>query len=1162
VTKQSDKLIAKYDIAERTLRHLDEALASRGFSREITGVPDSIIETGIVAEESIGELRAFFDAINSGEAYAKALLLIKSKDDGFRSFRVEAEAVVSEAAEPASAIITYSDVTLQREEAVYEKWRQSLALLPTEQIAILEVNLSSDLYRNMEGGLIERYFDSRTMKFDERMKDFVQRRVYPEDVDKFMTVVNRERLIYGFYDGIKAITIAFRATGDDMELRWLSLTMQLAEYPDSTDIKLYMIFQDIDKQKRGELLLRERSEIDPLTKVLNRAAFIERVESAIAEKPESRHAFIIIDIDHFKKVNDLFGHVVGDKALFEIVQDLKSALRQDDLLGRLGGDEFVIFLRNMPPCDTVVEKRAEQICTLMRHRIEGKIEISGSLGIALYPRDGSVFSDLYDCADAALYQTKGHGRGGFSFYRHGMKHAGSVLYGLKGMSESCEWDSSACKEQLTLPADDAEFGEEILAELSRLHYVSEYDSLTGFYNRTTFLKKAEELISAEPRDSFIVAYFDIDGFKAVNDLYGYAEGDRLLLKIAESVRRALGDTGIYSRITADKFAMVVPNDAAVLQLFSCSRDGGQMECGLPFEVKTSMGLYIVDDPTLRAEAMLDRAALAEKTVKGRFDRLYAYYDHEMLEALLREQEIVSEMESALESGQFDIYFQPQYNNITGRISGAEVLVRWMHPTKGIIYPNDFIPIFEKNGFISRLDEFVWERACSCLKKWNSAGWNSIPISVSVNVSRHDIFQSDLVEKLKSLIKKYELPTFMLKLEITETAFVEDSKRLIDVVKRLQKEGFFIEMDDFGSGYSSLNALKNVPVDILKLDMSFLTDDEGTGRGGNILNSIMRMAKWLRLPVVAEGVETKEQADYLRSIGCDYVQGYYYSQPMSVPEFERLIKSAATEIPTIDSHILNVFDVNAFWDPNSQETITFNSYVGGAAVIEYHDGICEVLRINDRYLDVIGMEKTVFESKMLDLFNTIEQSDRKIFVAMLERAISGDGEAECETRRIYTSDGNIHWIKSRVRLIAYIEHRYIFYSSVENITERIHTAQALKLQEERYGALMKLTDAMILEYDVKKDILFCDIREKGEKRAEKTVEHVLKNKDKTAFFDNKSAEMFYELLQRACEKEMSGTLDVTANICGSNFEKYRAVFVSIADESGNVCRVIGRADRVD
>ena len=298
------------------------------------------------------------------------------------------------------------------------------------------------------------------------------------------------------------------------------------------------------------------------------------------------------------------------------------------------------------------------------------------------------------------------------------------------------------------------------------------------------------------------------------------------------------------------------------------------------------GIYSIEDRTISVEQMCDRALLAARSIKGQYGKYFAAYDDQLRNQLLREQAITDGMETALAKRQFVIYLQPKYRIADNRLAGAEALVRWNHPEWGLQPPSEFIPLFEKNGFITRLDQYIWDGVCSILREWDDKGYP--PISISVNVSRADIYNADLVDILIHTLKKYNVSPERLHLEITESAYTENPKQIIDTVSRLRKVGFIVEMDDFGSGYSSLNMLNEMPIDILKLDMKFMQSETAKPVNQGVLRFIMDLARWMKLSVVAEGVETKEQLERLREIGCDYVQGYFFARPMPSLDFEKLM----------------------------------------------------------------------------------------------------------------------------------------------------------------------------------------------------------------------------------------------------------------------------------
>jgi EAL domain-containing protein (putative c-di-GMP-specific phosphodiesterase class I) len=310
---------------------------------------------------------------------------------------------------------------------------------------------------------------------------------------------------------------------------------------------------------------------------------------------------------------------------------------------------------------------------------------------------------------------------------------------------------------------------------------------------------------------------------------------------------------------------------------------------LPIPATVRTGIYLIDDQGEHMGLASERSLLAQQSVRGRADRHIAVYDSAMHERTERERQAARDMGPVLESGQFVAYVQPQYDHDTRSIVSAEALVRWVHPTRGLIPPDEFIPVFERNGFISRLDASVWEQVCAWMARRREAGLPTVPISV--NISRAEMEDDTILGTLDRLLGKYSVDPACLRLEVTEGAYGETSAQVIGLTRRLVERGFLVEMDDFGKGSSSLNSLKDIPVDILKLDMRFLSpcrDEEVDERGDVIVSSVIRMAHDLDMDVVAEGVETQEQSDRLAAMGCNVMQGFLYARPMPLREFEGLL----------------------------------------------------------------------------------------------------------------------------------------------------------------------------------------------------------------------------------------------------------------------------------
>lgn len=415
----------------------------------------------------------------------------------------------------------------------------------------------------------------------------------------------------------------------------------------------------------------------------------------------------------------------------------------------------------------------------------------------------------------------------------------------------------------------------------------QYDRLTGMYSKEFFYQKAREILDANPDKDYTIVCSNIENFKLYNDTFGREAGDRLLKESAKGMQMYIGDEGICGRYGADRFM--------------CMRESGQEKSDREHifgstssniekkieNLSVKWGIYEITDRTVPVEKMCDRALLAAENIKGQYNIPYAVYDDNLRNKLLKEKAITDAMEKALENGEFLVYYQPKYSLNDDRMSGAEALVRWVHPEWGFMNPGEFIPLFEKNGFIPRLDKYIWEQVCIKLREWKEKGYGLLP--VSVNISRADVYHLDLADTLLTITQKYGVNPELLHLEITESAYADNPNQIIATVDNLRKLGFIVEMDDFGSGYSSLNMLNQMEIDVLKLDMEFIRNEMTKPSNQSILRFVVGMAHWMNLSVVAEGVESKAQVDRLREIGCDYVQGYYFAKPMPVNEFEDLFK---------------------------------------------------------------------------------------------------------------------------------------------------------------------------------------------------------------------------------------------------------------------------------
>lgn len=533
-----------------------------------------------------------------------------------------------------------------------------------------------------------------------------------------------------------------------------------------------------------------------------------------------------------------------------------------------------------------------------------------------------------------------------------------------------------------------------LSAYRQLRYLAEYDSLTGIYNKNKFFQETRQMIDKENEQLFAFVRFDIDRFQLVNSFFGTDEGDQLLCYIAQRIR-IYGDSQpccTYGRMESDIFCLCLPYETFIeTKLIDLIRNS-LYEYNTDYDIVPSLGIYIIKDRTLSIESMYNYSTLAAKHCKGNYVKCYAYYTESMSASLAREQEIINEMNYALENHQFVIYLQPKIDIQSSKPCGAEALTRWNHPKRGIMAPNEFIGIFEQNGFITKLDFYIWEQVCILLRKWIDMGYKPYPISV--NISRVDLYNPRLVDMIIELVQKYQLVPDLLNLELTESAYTDNPIMLTETIERLQKNGFTVMMDDFGSGYSSLNILKDMDVDLLKIDMRFLSKTKIAGRGENIIASVIRMSKWLNIPVIAEGVETMEQVDFLRSVGCDYVQGYYYEKPIPVEQYESKYLPLGDFVSYYyDNYRMNkhIYDEIFLNDPLIKHV--FSSDNNAALIFEYANEKIEVIRVNAAYYTMMGYDDQGLKTP--DLLQLIADEDRSKFTNAFKMVIANGSSQELD-----------------------------------------------------------------------------------------------------------------------------------------------------------------------
>lgn len=568
----------------------------------------------------------------------------------------------------------------------------------------------------------------------------------------------------------------------------------------------------------------------------------------------------------------------------------------------------------------------------------------------------------------------------------------------------------------------------------------DYDILTGLYEKKVFYCVMEHTLEQNEVEPYSVVCIDIERFKIINDVYGIAEGDNLLQYVGTMVEQeATRLGGVAARIAGDIFSIFAPTNKIVLDQITEVTFNWFKNYPLKAEIIPVLGIYHIDDLSVPISVMCDRALLALNSVKGSYLQHSAVYHSSLRSVMLEEQELREDAKRALAQKEFKIYVQPKVDMPSGQIIGAEALVRWEHPKKGLMSPANFIPFFERNGFIVKLDYFVWEEVCKLVRAWIDGGHTAIPISI--NISRVNLYHTDFVKTLVSLVDKYKLSHTLIELELTESIYATDTKQMICTVDALRANGFVILMDDFGSAYSSLNMLSDINVDVLKLDLRFL-ESKRQGRIGNILEAVVRMAKWLNIKVIAEGVETQAQADFLISMGCTAAQGYLFYQPMPAAEFEQIIQNdEAVNYGLITGGSEEELTFSDLFYSDAMSNILLNNIVDGVGLYEYCDGVLHILRVNDGYQKLVCGDVMNVQGNEENILNYVVEADRHLLVEALEHAVGRTDQCEEVQYRRRRLDGSERWISARILYLSDRKGKLCYYASLVDISEQ-------KKEEER------------------------------------------------------------------------------------------------------------------
>ncbi len=563
----------------------------------------------------------------------------------------------------------------------------------------------------------------------------------------------------------------------------------------------------------------------------------------------------------------------------------------------------------------------------------------------------------------------------------------------------------------------------------------EVNALTGLYLSHTFFEKSEEFLKSVDGNEYCVLAIDLEHFRLFNKIFSREQGDELLKKVAELLKEyRINYGGVIGYFGGDNFVILTKMDMDRFRELhrAIAKEVAYWSNTVGF--LPAFGIYPITNTSVDVATMYDRATMALKKIAGNYAQRHCIYSEDMEEKEEEELRLLEEIQHALRNQEFTFYVQPQCDIATGKIVGGECLVRWIHPEKGLISPGIFIPVLEKKGFIASLDRYVWRKVCEWLRSLIDRGLQPIP--VSINVSRIDIYSMDVPGFLLGLLEEFQLSSDLLKVEITESTYVENNDKVIRTVKQLRDAKFWVMMDDFGSGYSSLNMLRTIAVDVLKLDMRFLDiKEQDEERGIGILESVVNMARQMQLPIIVEGVENQKQESFLLKMGCRYSQGYYYYRPMPIHEFETLISNPHNlDKDGIWCKRVDALHVNEFLDKNIFSDTLLNNILGPAAFYDMYENDIEVTRVNNQYYDLLGISAKGADEEKNNFWLHVNDEDKAKLLHIFSQAEENQSGGSSGYIHFVRADGKQLWV--RINIFYLREnggHRY-FYGSLLDMTD--------------------------------------------------------------------------------------------------------------------------------
>lgn len=722
------------------------------------------------------------------------------------------------------------------------------------------------------------------------------------------------------------------------------------------------------------------------------------------------------------------------------------------------------------------------------------------------------------------------------------------------------------------------------------HYVTPDD----FYNK---VNTNIQLLTKENTDLFL-GTIDIDHFNYINDLLGFEIGDKILQGVAEYFSSILNESGFFTKIHADIFAFCISNlktkDATkvFLDFINC---GTSVEHLLPsgYKLSTSCGIIAVQTSSSSISSILDKTNYARLQAKKSPYSEFKLYDTKMDKELQWQKKVTLSMEPALKNKEFEMYLQPKIAIKNNEVAGGEALVRWNHPKYGLIPPNTFIPIMEQSGFIQKLDFFMLEEACQFLKDCSKKGIPQIPISV--NFSKAHLDNSHLVEQIFQTVNAVGINTNMIEIEFTESIFIEGFDRLVEIVKDLKLLGFHVSLDDFGSAYSSLNCLKELPIDIIKIDKGFLQESTNSEKGKLIIAKVVELIKSLRMISIMEGVETHDQVDFLRKLSCDFIQGYYYAKPLQQEAYIEYLKNNET-LPEPQDYPNKQLDINdksylytipEEFQMDNWELYTLGKNIDMGLMKGYLDGEATVQYVNDRALEYLGYTRQEFREIFHNSILAFTHPDDAHMVQKnTEQLISNGKPLEFQTRAI-RKDGKVIILKGRSSCVIDNQGRPVGLYAFQDVTDEIEQVTALQkrltdkitelehaialereareslhLSQERYRAIVEQSEDIMFDWDFTSDTITFSDNHKHLFKDDREYQDPRNNPSIFKRIHPDHLAIFKEWLQNMYQKVGNHKIEFQCLDGNDNYIWLRVHSTAITDANGQILRAVGLLSNID